>query len=116
MFSINTPRDAISQFRSHTERFKQRLGFKELAFEHYAWMSKQFSIFGDIFDEAVKLGLPAVQTQHPGIYYYQAAQYMITRKRLCHELCKVSIEYLKKMIFLMMNSFRVLMHIRNQIL
>lgn len=41
MFTINTPRDAISQFRSHTDRFKQRLGFKELSFEHYAWMSQQ---------------------------------------------------------------------------
>lgn len=50
----------------------------------------RFSLFGDIFDEAVKLGLPAVQTQHPGIYYQQAAQYAITRKHLCLQLCAVN--------------------------
>lgn len=51
----------------------------------------RFSVFGDIFDEAVKLGLPAVQTQHPGIYYQQAAQYAILRKKSCLELCSVRI-------------------------
>uniref|UniRef100_A0A1Y1MLA7 Trafficking protein particle complex subunit 11 n=1 Tax=Photinus pyralis TaxID=7054 RepID=A0A1Y1MLA7_PHOPY len=88
MFGLSLPRDAISQFRSHTDRFKMRIGFQELAFEHHAWLSKQFSVFGDIFDEAVKLGLPAVQTQHPGLYYQQAAQYAIARKKSCHELCQ----------------------------
>ncbi|EFA10428.2 Trafficking protein particle complex subunit 11-like Protein [Tribolium castaneum] len=87
MFALNLPRDAISQFKAHIDRFKNRMGFHELSFEHYAWLSKQFSVFGDIFDEAVKLGLPAVQTQHPGIYYQQAAQYAILRKKSCQELC-----------------------------
>ncbi|XP_025834501.1 trafficking protein particle complex subunit 11 isoform X2 [Agrilus planipennis] len=87
MFTLNLPRDAISQFKAHAERFKSRIGFKELAFEHYAWLCKQYSIFGDIFDEAVRLGLPAVQTQHPGVYYQQAAQYAIQRKKSCLELC-----------------------------
>lgn len=51
----------------------------------------RYSVFGDIFDKAVELGLPAVQTQHPGIYYQQAAQYAIVRKRLCQELCAVCV-------------------------
>ncbi|XP_072378300.1 trafficking protein particle complex subunit 11 [Diabrotica undecimpunctata] len=87
LFALNLPRDAISQFKSHIDRFKARMGFHELTFEHYAWLSKQYSVFGDIFDEAVKMGLPAVLTQHPGIYYYQAAQYSLQRKKLCQELC-----------------------------
>ncbi|CAG9862520.1 unnamed protein product [Phyllotreta striolata] len=93
LFVLNLPRDAISQFKSHIERFKARIGFHELTFEHYAWLSKQYSVFGDIFDEAVKLGLPAVQTQHPGIYYQQAAQYCTQRKKLCHELCTTVATY-----------------------
>ncbi|KAI4461539.1 hypothetical protein MML48_5g00002769 [Holotrichia oblita] len=87
MFTLNLPRDAISQFRAHIDRFKTRIGFKELEFEHFGWLSKQYNIFGDIFDEAVKLGLPAVQTQHPGLYYQQAAQYAILRRQSCKELC-----------------------------
>nr|XP_022918044.1 trafficking protein particle complex subunit 11 [Onthophagus taurus] len=93
MFTLNLPRDAISQFRSHVDRFKNRIGFRQLAFEHYAWIAKQYSLFGDIFDEAVKQGLPAVQTQHPGLYYQQAAQFIILRRKLCHDLCGHVLHY-----------------------
>jgi hypothetical protein len=41
MFELSLPRDAIAQFRKHTEQFKNRIGQKDLAFEHHAWMSKQ---------------------------------------------------------------------------
>lgn len=90
LFAVNLPRDAINHFKTHIERFKNRSGFQELSFEHYAWLLKQYSAFGDLFDQAVKLGLPGVQTQHPGIYYQQAAQYAILRKKSCQELCTVS--------------------------
>ncbi|KAL1490737.1 hypothetical protein ABEB36_013385 [Hypothenemus hampei] len=92
-FALNLPRDAISQFKIHIEKFKNNFGFPQLAFEHYAWLSKQFEIFADIFDEAVKLGLPAVQTQHPGVYYQQSAQYALIRKKMCQELCSKVIAY-----------------------
>lgn len=41
MFQLSLPRDAIAQFRKHTEHFKNRIGQKDLAFEHHAWTSKQ---------------------------------------------------------------------------
>ncbi|XP_049939900.1 trafficking protein particle complex subunit 11 isoform X1 [Schistocerca serialis cubense] len=88
MFQQNLPRDAINQFRKHTELFRSCLGAKDLAFEHHAWMSKQFCAFGEIFEEAIRLGLPALQTQHPGFYYQQAAQHATDRKVSCEELCK----------------------------
>ena len=47
----------------------------------------RFCAFGDLFSETVKLGLKGLQTQNPGIYYYQAALYAIERKRLCDKLC-----------------------------
>lgn len=50
----------------------------------------RLEIFGDIFDDAVKHELPALQTQHPGMYYEQAAQYAIARKTCCQDLCSVS--------------------------
>jgi len=46
-------------------------------------------IFGELFDEAIHLGLPAVQTQHPGIYFQQAAQHAVDRKNACLFHCKV---------------------------
>lgn len=54
----------------------------------YAYFSR-FQVFGDLFDEAIKLGLTAIQTQHPGFYYQQAANHAIFRKQLCHGLCVV---------------------------
>uniref|UniRef100_A0A8C3FQ10 Trafficking protein particle complex subunit 11 n=1 Tax=Chrysemys picta bellii TaxID=8478 RepID=A0A8C3FQ10_CHRPI len=86
-FQHNTPLDAIAQFRKHIDLCKKKIGSAELAFEHAAWMSKQFQAFGDLFDEAIKLGLTAIQTQNPGFYYQQAAYYAQERKQLANVLC-----------------------------
>jgi len=47
----------------------------------------RFQLFGDLFDEAIKLGgLTAIQTQHPGFYYQQAAAHCATRRQLAAKL------------------------------
>ena len=61
--------------------------FLVLAFEHKAWQSHQCDFFASVFEEAIKNGLPAIQTQHPGLYYQQAAQYAISRREMAEELC-----------------------------
>ncbi|XP_055488023.1 trafficking protein particle complex subunit 11 isoform X2 [Leucoraja erinacea] len=86
-FQHNAPLDAIAQFRKHVDLCKKKIGSGDLAFEHTAWMSKQFQAFGDLFDEAIKLGLTAIQTQNPGFYYQQAAYYAQERKQLANQLC-----------------------------
>ncbi|KAL9982030.1 hypothetical protein ACROYT_G010816 [Oculina patagonica] len=86
-FQASAPLDAISQFRKHVDLFKEKVGCPELAFEHSAWLSKQFSLFGELFDEAIRNGLTALQTQHPGFYYQQAANNAIVRRQLCQGLC-----------------------------
>lgn len=58
---------------------------------HFFFILCRFQVFGDLFDEAIKLGLTAIQTQHPGFYYQHAANLSIARKSLCSQLCKVSI-------------------------
>uniref|UniRef100_A0A3Q2XZI6 Trafficking protein particle complex subunit 11 n=1 Tax=Hippocampus comes TaxID=109280 RepID=A0A3Q2XZI6_HIPCM len=89
-FLHNTPLDAISQFRKHIDLCKKKIGSAELAFEHAAWMAKQFQSFGELFDDAIKLGLAAIQTQNPGFYYQQAAYYSQERKRLALQLSQVN--------------------------
>ncbi|XP_046841121.1 trafficking protein particle complex subunit 11-like [Xenia sp. Carnegie-2017] len=86
-FRLSAPLDAISQFRKHVDFFKDKAGNPDLAFEHLAWLSKQFSVFGDLFDEAIKNGLTAIQTQHPGFYYQQAANHSVIRRQLAEGLC-----------------------------
>ncbi|XP_026213775.1 trafficking protein particle complex subunit 11 [Anabas testudineus] len=92
-FQHNTPLDAIAQFRKHIDLCKKKIGSAELAFEHSAWMSKQFQSFGELFDEAIKLGLTAIQTQNPGFYYQQAACYSQDRKQLAQQLCQAGVSY-----------------------
>lgn len=82
MFKLNLPRDSITQFKAHIEKYKTRSGFKELIFEHHGWLSQQFSYFGEIFNEAVKNGLAAIQTQNPAIYYLKAAEHVYKRREL----------------------------------
>uniref|UniRef100_A0A1L8D8B3 Trafficking protein particle complex subunit 11 n=1 Tax=Nyssomyia neivai TaxID=330878 RepID=A0A1L8D8B3_9DIPT len=79
MFKMNVPRDAITQFNAHIELYKGKAGSRELLFEHYGWLCVQFSSFGDLFCDAIKGGLPALQTQHPGIYYFRAAEFTAKR-------------------------------------
>ncbi|KAK5622436.1 Trafficking protein particle complex subunit 11, partial [Crenichthys baileyi] len=92
-FQHNTPLDAIAQFRKHIDLCKKKIGSAELAFEHSAWMSKQFQSFGELFDEAIKLGLTAIQTQNPGFYYQQAACYSQDRKQMAQQLCQAGMTY-----------------------
>jgi len=43
------------------------------------------SVFAELFCEAIKNGLPALQTQHPGIYYHKAAEYVMKRRDAAQE-------------------------------
>lgn len=81
-FLGNDPLDAISQFRKHIDIFKSKSEPREIEFEHCAWVSKQFSVFGTLFENAVASGLIPSQTQHPGYYFYEAATDSVSRRRL----------------------------------
>lgn len=81
-FNSNCPLDSISHFRKHVDIFKNKSEPKELEFEHKLWLSKQFSMFGTLFEVAVGSGLIPSQTQHPGYYFYEAALNMIARRKL----------------------------------
>ncbi|KAK4015014.1 Trafficking protein particle complex subunit 11 [Daphnia magna] len=84
-FLLNLPREAIAHFRSHMDFFRLRVGNPLSKFEHHAWLAAQFSTFGRLFEDAIELGLPAIQTQHPGFFYQQAAQQAIQRKKACYQ-------------------------------
>ena len=51
--------------------FHSNLFYLGLAFEHSGWQSEQSWTFAEIFSDAIRHGLPAIQTQHPGLYYQQ---------------------------------------------
>jgi len=79
-FSLSHPREAITQFKRYIDTFKQHTKAQEYAFEHAAWLSQQYLMFADLFDQAVSNGMKASKTQHPGYYYHEAAMQMIDRR------------------------------------
>ncbi|XP_049876792.1 trafficking protein particle complex subunit 11 [Pectinophora gossypiella] len=93
LFALNLPRDAIAQLKTHIERYKSRVGPTELLFEHYAWIARQYSAFGELFDEAIRAGLPAIQSQHPGFYYQHAAQFTVKRRQAMRSVCSEATQY-----------------------
>ncbi|XP_041984490.1 trafficking protein particle complex subunit 11 [Aricia agestis] len=93
LFALNLPRDSISQLKSHIERYKNRIGPTELLFEHYAWIARQYSAFGELFDEAIRAGLPAIQSQHPGFYFQYAAQFTVKRRQAARSVCCDVLQY-----------------------
>lgn len=93
LFALNLPRDAIAQLKSHIEKYKNRVGSTELLFEHYAWIARQYSAFGELFDEAIRAGLPAIQSQHPGFYYQHAAQFTVKRRQAMRSVCSEALQY-----------------------
>ncbi len=72
--------------------------YQELSFEHHGWMSRQYSAFGEVFEEAVRLGLPAIQTQHPGIYFERAAHHARLRKESANK-------YVNQILLLLLQCF-----------
>ncbi|TPP60347.1 UPF0636 protein C4orf41 protein [Fasciola gigantica] len=50
-------------------------------------LALKFEILGDLFQEAIQLSLSALMTQHPGLYYQEAARHAIARRELCSVLC-----------------------------
>ncbi|VDL18617.1 unnamed protein product [Hymenolepis diminuta] len=82
--------DAISQFQRHIEIFKNVVGIPELAYEHEAWLSKQYEIFGKLFEEAIQFNFQASISRHPGLYFYEAGSHTINRRTLAMRLCSIN--------------------------
>lgn len=80
-FTLNHPREAITQFKKYIDTFKQHTKSPDYVFEHSAWLSQQYLMFADLFHQAVVGGIKASRTQHPGYYYYEAVMQMIERRK-----------------------------------
>ncbi|KRZ74180.1 Trafficking protein particle complex subunit 11 [Trichinella papuae] len=80
-FKHNAASESMSHFQKHIEYFRNKTSKLEAEFEHFAWLSKQYSFFAELFDAAVQSGLTTSSAEHPGFYYQTAADYMIRRQR-----------------------------------
>jgi len=82
LFQTQSPRDSIKFLREHVAYYGSRSGGKSTPpFIHSTWLAKQYYLFALVFGDAIRRGLQAVQTEHPGFYFFEAAQHTIKRKR-----------------------------------
>ncbi|XP_050428738.1 trafficking protein particle complex subunit 11 [Adelges cooleyi] len=95
LFIMKRARDALTQFNSHINVFKSMIGPPEIMFEHYAWLSKQFSMFASLFDETTADNFSATQALNPGFFFKEAADYAKKRKLSAAEVCQDINEYPK---------------------
>lgn len=88
LFAMKRARDALTQFNSHVNVFKSMIGPPELMFEHYSWLSKQFSMFASLFDETTAESSTATQALNPGFFFKEAADYAKKRKTSAYDICQ----------------------------
>ncbi|VVC31573.1 Gryzun, putative trafficking through Golgi,Foie gras liver health family 1,Tetratricopeptide-like helical [Cinara cedri] len=88
LFAMKRARDALTQFNSYINEFKLKTGPPELLFEHYGWLSKQFSMFASLFDDTTAESFTATQALNPGFFFKEAAEYAKKRKISAYEICQ----------------------------
>eukprot|EP00041_Stephanoeca_diplocostata_P028161 m.788348 g.788348 ORF g.788348 m.788348 type:complete len:1358 (-) comp23316_c0_seq8:298-4371(-) len=84
-FDLQTPVDALKSFREHMSSFGSREGKKDQMFRHYGWRAEQNFYFAVAFADAVSHGLAALQTEHPGFYFFRVATNTGLQREACVE-------------------------------
>eukprot|EP00049_Salpingoeca_infusionum_P002963 m.61688 g.61688 ORF g.61688 m.61688 type:complete len:1205 (-) comp11877_c0_seq3:651-4265(-) len=74
------PLEALDRFKHHLR--SQRPKPTQMTAAHHEWLSDTFSIFAQLFEMACQGGLDPVTTEHPGLYFYFAAQHAQSRQRM----------------------------------
>jgi len=81
-FAVQKPKDALLAFRDHMKVFGSKEGRRPLVFRHYAWLAEQQFLFAHVFEQAVLSGISATHVEHPGHYYFRAAEQVRRWKEL----------------------------------
>jgi hypothetical protein len=78
--------EAIRQFRSHVRTYKSDATPSEVEFEHWAWLARQYRVFGELLEQA---GSPDSRDRWiwPGLYFHAAAKYSVKRRQAARQLC-----------------------------
>lgn len=113
----NTPNNATTQFHQHINYYRSLVGDPDREFQHYAWVSRQYQIFGELLQLFSFLAPPPSSSNgpssssgsngnslsnsglislggsrsrgwnHPGFYFQAAANFEIQRRTAANKLC-----------------------------
>ena len=81
------PNDAITQFGRHIRNYRSSVGVAEREFEHWAWMCRQYQVFGELLEKTYATStnsgplafVPSLQS--PAYYFEHAAILALRRKK-----------------------------------
>jgi hypothetical protein len=82
--------EAVSQFTKHMQYYKSLIELDK-EYLHYAWVSRQYRVFGELLDLFYQYQQQPRQRgmTHPGFYYQAAANSTLERKKAALLLCEV---------------------------
>lgn len=90
----NTLSNATTQFHQHVNYYRSLIGDPDREYQHYAWVSRQYQIFGELL-QLFSLMAPAPMGapprvrgwSHPAFYFQAAANYEMVRRTASQKLC-----------------------------
>ena len=83
---VDSPRQAISNFRKHIDNYRKHEGPRDLSFQHQHWLAAENSHFARMFADAID----GIQTLNPGMYYVIAAEHAKSRRNISNKITPVS--------------------------
>jgi hypothetical protein len=101
----NSPSNATTQFHQHVNYYRSLIGDPDREYQHYAWVSRQFLIFGELLQLFASMAPLPTPNQgptvvpsslssnrsrglnHPGFYFQAAANYESQRRSAAAKLC-----------------------------
>uniref|UniRef100_M4BD49 Trafficking protein particle complex subunit 11 domain-containing protein n=1 Tax=Hyaloperonospora arabidopsidis (strain Emoy2) TaxID=559515 RepID=M4BD49_HYAAE len=93
IFSSNNVKDAVDQLRRHVGVYARAIAVADRAYEHWAWVSRQYHVFAQLLVEALSIrgslpsaGLESSVYKEPYLYFSLAAKYAIFRRKAAMKL------------------------------
>ncbi|KDO24414.1 hypothetical protein SPRG_09804 [Saprolegnia parasitica CBS 223.65] len=91
IFSSHNLKLAIDQLHRHMKAFSRAVGPLDRAYEHWAWVSRQYHVFGQLLLEAQSLklssaGVESDMYKEPYLYFSAAAKYATWRRKAAAKL------------------------------
>jgi hypothetical protein len=82
-FALGNATEAVQQFQRHTRLYKtvQSPSQPEREYEHWAWVAREYQVFGELLCVFHQHALHMKGTYHPGYYFGAAAKYAMDRKK-----------------------------------
>ncbi|KAL6050118.1 Trafficking protein particle complex subunit 11, variant 2 [Balamuthia mandrillaris] len=87
-FQAKNAYNAVNQFEKHIHAFRPSIGAAEKEYEHWAWVSRQYQVFGELLEKNPSLASVEDRKFFPGFYYQASARYAIDRKNVAKKLCE----------------------------